>query len=78
MIWRPHTEQPAPDQRCTALVAVQDEDGFVFLLPRIYAWNGCDWHPENEMHTGIKYPVFWWMVEADLIAGLGQGGLSDV
>lgn len=70
MKWHPHTERPQTDRPDTALIAVKDEDGLVFLLPRIYVWSGRKWVCEKDFETPIQYPLFWWAIEADLIAEL--------
>ncbi len=72
--WRPHTDTPT-EQRTTALIALPGEDGRAgdgrpFVLG-VCAWREQDrsWIDEATC-ARMSRPVFWWMDERDLLAGL--------
>lgn len=73
-VWHDQAAKPGPEARCTALLAVADDDGFVFLLPGIFCWDGAAWAPEGDDTPDLRHTEFWWTLESDILAGLRRAG----
>lgn len=70
-IWHPHTDLPAVTDSFTALLAIPDDNGDVFLMDEIHVWKNSQWCNEKTERPTI-YTQYWWTREKDLVAPIVQ------